>query len=414
MTPILPHKPSIAIIGGGPAGLMAAETLASAGMSVTVYDHKPSLGRKLLMAGRGGLNLTHSEPFEKFIKRYGAASNVLRPALTQFTPNHLQEWCEGLGQPTFIGTSGRIFPKTLKASPLLRAWIKRLDALGVTFALNHEWQGWDEAGHLVFNQQTKNKPDATLLALGGGSWAKLGSDAAWVKILTDQNIPLCPLRPANCGFTSAWSDIFKTRFAGQPLKTVSLIFKGQTIPGEIMITDRGIEGGAVYALSSLIRDALDNNSEGTVVAIDLKPGLSPVSLKQKLEGPRGSQSFSTYLQKRLGLSPVAINLLRECVGDLSQASPSALTAAIKAVPIKLIAPFPIDCAISTAGGIKLDALDKNFMLKAKPGVFAAGEMLDWEAPTGGYLLQATFSTSIAAAKGIINWLHALPFVESGD
>ena len=396
---------TIAIIGGGPAGLMAAEILGKAGMQVTIYDHKPSVGRKFLMAGRGGLNLTHSENFETFLKNYGSAAQHLRPAIESFPPAQLCEWCEDLGQETFIGSSGRVFPKSLKASPLLRAWLERLNTLGVTILLNHRWAGWDRSD-LTFTTPVgplKIKPDATLLALGGGSWAKLGSDGAWTELLKQKGISVSALRPANSGFTVAWSEILKTRFAGQPVKTITLNYAGQSIPGDLMISESGIEGGPVYALSASLRNDLDAGKSVTVT-IDLKPALTVQALKQKLALPRGSQSFSTWLQKSIGLPPIAINLLRECAGDCSSMPADKLATALKAVPLTLSGTAPIDRAISTAGGITFDSIDQNFMLKKLPGVFVAGEMLDWEAPTGGYLLQASFSTAAAAANGILQYL----------
>jgi len=401
-------KNPIAIIGGGPGGLMAAETLAKAGIPVTVYERKPTLGRKFLMAGRGGLNLTHSEDIETFMTRYGSAAARLRPAIENFPPAALRAWCEGLGQPTFTGTSGRVFPKSLKASPLLRAWQIRLSELGVTFVFQRQWLGWNSAGELVFtNADGKTEtaaPAATVLALGGASWPRLGSDGGWLEILQQQKIPVTPLRPANCGFAVTWSEIFRSRFAGQPLKPVMLSFAGKNIQGEMMVTEKGIEGGVVYALSAPLRDEIEKNG-GATLTLDLRPGVSSAELTRRLSFPRGTLSFSNFLRKEGGLSPVAIALTREIGGkDVQNIAPAALTALIKALPLKLEAPFPLDRAISTAGGIRLDALDDRFMLKDKPGVFAVGEMLDWEAPTGGYLLQATFSTAVWAAQGVVKWV----------
>lgn len=389
----------IAIIGGGPAGLMAAEILATAGKSVTVYDRKPSVGRKFLMAGRGGLNLTHSEHLSLFTARYGERSATLAPLVHEFSPDDLRAWCEGLGQETFVGSSGRVFPKAMKASPLLRAWLARLDGLGVAFHLQHTWKGW-KGGDLVFTDaggaEKLVSADATLLALGGASWPSLGSDGAWVDYL---NIPVAPLRPANCGFAVAWSDFMKEK-AGQPLKNIALTHAGKTVAGEMMIAEGGIEGGAVYALSFTIRE--DILAKGAApITIDLRPGLSHGEIAQKLSLPRGRQSFSTYLQKTLSLSPLQSTLLREARTDIATLGATELAGVIKAVPLTLTAPFPIDRAISTAGGIPFEELDADFMLRQKPGVFAAGEMLDWEAPTGGYLLQATFATAKAAASGIL-------------
>jgi hypothetical protein len=398
-------KKSVAIIGGGPAGLMAADILSAAGHAVTVYERKPTLGRKFLMAGRGGLNLTHSEPFEKFISRYGTAAEQLRPALEAFPPSALLAWSEGLGQPTFIGSSGRVFPVTFKTSPLLRALRLKLDAQGVKFLFQQEWQGWSEQGQLVFKNAHGTletaSPDATLLALGGGSWAKLGSDGGWVSLLEKQGVTIAPLRPSNCGFTVAWSEIFREKFAGQPLKPVALSFKNSTIQGEIMITAQGIEGGAVYALSPLLREEIAATGHA-VLTLDLRAGVSAPELSKRLQTPLGTLSLSNFLRKVGGLSPVAIGLLHE--KKIKDLSPEKLAALIKNYPLKLNMPFALDRAISSAGGVAFNAVNGYFMLKAKPNVFVAGEMLDWEAPTGGYLLQASFSTAHHAAQGILKTL----------
>ena len=394
---------NIAIIGAGPAGLIAAEKLADAGHKVTVYERKPSAGRKFLMAGRGGLNLTHSEDFEKFIARYAKAAPWLKTAIEKFTPQQLRDWCEGLGQETFVGSSGRVFPKAMKASPLLRAWLQRLEARGVSIRFNADWQGWDDAGQLAFAGAEPVKADAVLLALGGASWPRLGSDGSWANILAAKNIALSPLRPSNCGFDVAWSDVFKTKFAGQPLKPVILTFNGQTVTGEAMIAARGIEGGAVYALSGALREAILKNGKA-LLHVDTRPGVSLDDLTARLETPARGKSFSEFMRKEAGLSPIATSILREAEKDPANLPPERLAALIKSLPLTLTAPFPIERAISTAGGIRLDELDENLMLRHLPGVFAAGEMLDWEAPTGGYLLQASFATGVAAARGITAYL----------
>ena len=396
-----------AVIGGGPAGLMAAEVLSKAGIAVTVYERKPSLGRKFLMAGRGGLNLTHSEPLEAFLARYGAAETRLAPVIKAFPPDALRAWCEGLGQPTFIGSSGRVFPKSFKASPLLRAWQLRLGEQGVLFNMQRSWQGWDATGKLVFTNAhgttETTSPDATLLALGGASWPRLGSDGAWAKLLEAENVALSPLRPSNCGFAVAWSEIFRQKFAGTPLKPVTLSFNGQQVRGEMMMTQNGIEGGAVYALSSVLREHIAANGNA-LLSLDLKPGVAEAELAEQLDEPRRGKSLSNFLRKQTGLSPVAISLIQE---DQTAKNMNGrdLAALVKAFPLTLTASFSLDRAISSAGGIRFDALDDGYMLKAKPGVFAAGEMLDWEAPTGGYLLQATFSTAVRAAEGILSYLR---------
>ncbi len=388
------------VIGGGPAGLMAAEILAVAGIAVTVYDQMPSVGRKLLMAGRGGLNLTHAEPLAAFLSRYGPARPWLEPAITAFPRDALIAWCHGLGQPTFTGTSARVFPVAMKASPLLRAWLRRLAGLGVRFAVRHRWSGWDGAA-LVFETPqgaVRVEPDAAILALGGASWPRLGSDAAWTCLL-DPGV--APFRPANCGFLVDWSPHFRNRFAGRPLKRIALRFGPDMVRGEAMLTQAGIEGGAVYALSPVLRDAIGADGSA-VVLIDLRPDLDHALLADRLGGPRRSQSLSNTLRKQAGLPPEAIGLVQEalhCGSDQTD-----LAALIKALPLRLVAPAPIGHAISCAGGVRLDAMDENLMLRDRPGVFVAGEMLDWEAPTGGYLLQACFSTGVAAGHGALRWM----------
>lgn len=394
----------VVIIGGGPAGLIAAEILAQAGHAVHVYERKPSLARKFLMAGRGGLNLTHSEPIDNFLMRYGAAQSFLTPLIQQFTPDDLKRWCEELGQETFIGTSGRVFPKAMKASPLLRGWLARLESLGVTFYLHHTWLGWAEDSSLVFRDSHGARiiveSSATLLALGGASWPSLGSDGSWTGILSSKDVPITPLRPANCGFAIAWSDIFKNKFAGQPLKNITLCINDQKVAGEIMMAQNGIEGGAVYALSSHIREAIAGQGQA-IVTLDLRPDQSADEIERRLmKNPQARQSLSSYLKKSLNLSPVAISLLRETHKEAASLSPHELARHIKAVPLTATAPFDINRAISSAGGVALDAINSHMMLKKMPGVFVAGEMLDWEAPTGGYLLQACFATGVAAGRGM--------------
>jgi uncharacterized flavoprotein (TIGR03862 family) len=406
-------KPDIAVIGAGPAGLMAAEVLANGGASVTVYDAMPSAGRKLLMAGRGGLNLTHSEPLPQFMARYGDAAARLSSAIDAFPPDALCAWSEALGQPTFIGSSGRVFPQAFKASPLLRAWLRRLDANGVQLALRHRWTGWDDDGRLSFETlqgQVTAQAAATVLALGGASWPRLGSDGHWADLLTQRGVNIAPLRPANCGFSVTWSEKFSERFAGQPLKNVELRFGTNTVRGEAMISRNGIEGGAIYALASALREEITRAGKATLRLL-LRPDLDRQRLIERLSKPRGKQSFATYLRKAAGLAPVAIGLLYESAlapkVDLPRLSPADLAARINDVQISLTGTTGLDRAISTAGGIAFDELDEAFMLRRLPGVFAAGEMLDWEAPTGGYLLQASFATGAAAGRGALRWLERL-------
>ncbi len=399
-----------AVIGAGPAGLMAAEVLAQGGVGVTVYDAMPSAGRKFLMAGRGGLNLTHSEPLPQFLARYREAAPKLEAAIAAFPPERLRAWSEELGQPTFVGSSGRVFPTAFKASPLLRAWLRRLDAAGVRFALRHRWTGWDAQGRLLFRTpdgEQAVEARATVLALGGASWPRLGSSAAWAETLAAKGVTIAPLKPANCGFTVAWSDVFRDRFEGQPLKGVALSSGSRTIRGEAVVTRNGLEGGAIYALAADLRAAIENNGEA-VLQIALRPDLELGELTKRLDVPREKRSLSNFLRRAAQLPPVGIGLLQEAamVADISLSSlpPENLAALINAVPIKLAGVAPIARAISTAGGIALDELDADFMIRRLPGVFAAGEMLDWEAPTGGYLLQACFATGAAAGRGALRRL----------
>ena len=404
-------RPQVVVVGAGPAGLMAADVLASGGASVTVYDRMASAGRKFLMAGRGGLNLTHSESLEILLARYGAAIPKLRPAIEALPPAAVRAWCEDLGQPTFVGTSGRIFPTSLKASPLLRTWLRRLDAAGVQFKFRHRWAGWDEQGALSFDTpggRIATEAAAAVLALGGASWPKLGSDGSWVDPITEAGIGIAPLRPANCGFLVDWSEVFRSRYEGQPLKRIELRFGEETVRGEAVVTKSGLEGGGIYALSAPLRDAIEASGEA-VLHITLRPDVTNAELRQRLAAPRQKQSVSTFLRKAARLSPVAIGLLHEAAmplpGRLSSMPSETLADLINDVPIRLTGVAPLATAISTAGGLALQELDENFMLRRRPGTFAAGEMLDWEAPTGGYLLQATLATGAAAARGTLTWLR---------
>jgi uncharacterized flavoprotein (TIGR03862 family) len=411
----MPSTPiDAAIIGAGPAGLMAAEVLARGGAGVTVFDAMPSAGRKFLMAGRGGLNLTHSEPLPQFLVRYREAAPALEAAITAFPPTALRDWSEALGQPTFVGSSGRVFPHAFKASPLLRAWLRRLDAGGVRFAFRHRWCGWDSNGRLRFQTpdgERSVEARTTVLALGGSSWPRLGSDGSWTQTLAAKGVALSPLRPANCGFIVGWSDVFRDRFEGQPLKGATWSFGGQTIRGEAIVTRSGLEGGAIYALSAELREAIAQSGEA-ILHVALRPDLETEALGARLSTPRGKQSFSTFLRKAAQLSAVATGLLQETAiasgFALSSLAPDRLAALINAVPIRLTAAAPVARAISSAGGVALGELDADFMIRRLPGVFAAGEMLDWEAPTGGYLLQACFATGAAAGRGALKWLAAGP------
>jgi uncharacterized flavoprotein (TIGR03862 family) len=390
---------------------MAAEVLARGGGRVTVYDAMPSAGRKFLMAGRGGLNLTHSEPLPTFLARYREAAPRLAAAIEAFSPDALRAWSEALGQLTFVGTSGRVFPKAFKASPLLRAWLRRLDAAGVKFAFRHRWVGWDAQGRLQFRTPDglhASGASATVLALGGASWPRLGSDGGWVDILAARGVAITPLKPANSGFTVAWSSIFRERFQGQPLKSVKLAIGPHSVRGEAIITRTGIEGGAIYALSAELRDAISHKGSATL-NVALRPDVAVNDLTRKLSVPKGKQSLSNFLRKAAHLSPMAIGLLQETTKasgkDLASMAPADLAQLVNAVPIKLTGIAPIARAISSAGGIAFDELDADYMVHKVPGVFAAGEMLDWEAPTGGYLLQASFATGAAAGRGALKRLE---------
>ncbi len=387
----------VAVIGAGPSGLMAAEHLAQAGRAVAVYDRMPSAGRKFQLAGRGGLNLTHSEPLDRFLDRYGPARATLEPAIAAFPPDALRAWCAGLGHETFVGSSGRVFPRSFKATPLLRAWLGRLAGLGVRFHMGHRWVGWDDAGALRFaaaSCEVLVRPAATVLALGGASWPRLGSDGGWVELLRARGVVVNALRPANCGFLHAWSPVFRERFAGEPLKRIAATFGGVTVRGEAMVTADGIEGGVIYALSRALRDTIDAEGSATLL-LDLRPDLDAAALAQRLGGH--GQSLANALRKG-GLAPAAAGLVRE----VDAAGP--LAERVKAVRLRLVGVRPIERAISSAGGVALAELDAGFMLRRLPGVFAVGEMLDWEAPTGGYLLQGAFSTGVTAARAAIAYV----------
>ena len=396
----------VAVIGAGPAGLMAAEVLSEAGVRVVIHERMASAGRKLLMAGRGGLNLTHSEPLERFLSRYREAEGWMSGPVSAFTPCDLAAWAEGLGQTVFTGSSGRVFPRAMKASPLLRAWMARLAARGVSLKTRSDWQGWTTEGELAFGDGSSERPAATVLALGGASWPRLGSDGSWTSLLAERGLAIAPLQPANVGFNAAWTPDFVARFAGQPLKAIAVTCGDHTVRGEALVAAYGLEGGAIYALSPDLRAAAARNGHADI-RIDLRPDASVGKLTARLSAtPRGSQSQSNHLRKVAGLSPVAISLMREATGGPLPDQPTSLASLIKAVPIRLNGPRGLDRAISSAGGLTLDQLDENLMIKDLPGVFAAGEMLDWEAPTGGYLLQGCMATGAAAGRGVLAWMKS--------
>ncbi|MCP5278385.1 MAG: TIGR03862 family flavoprotein [Thiobacillus sp.] len=401
-------KHRVAVIGGGPAGLMAAETLLAGGVAVDLYDRMPSLGRKFLLAGRGGLNLTHSEPLPDLLARYGLRQPELEPLIRDFGPSDLRAWAAGLGVETFVGTSGRVFPTEMKAAPLLRAWLHRLREAGLQVHVGHRWLGWTDAGPTTLRFATAEgekivQADALVLALGGGSWSKFGSDGAWVPLLAAQGVNVAPLRPANCGFDVAWSAHFRERFAGQPVKPVVLAWGDARRQGEFVVTETGVEGSLIYAFSAQLRDAIAAGGQA-VIHLDLMPDWTRERLETEIARPRGARSLSSHLQSRLGLKGLKAGLLREVLSAEALQDAGRLAETLKALPLTLTAPRPLEEAISSAGGVDFADLDANLMLKALPGVFCAGEMLDWEAPTGGYLLTACFASARRAAQGVLAWL----------
>ena len=407
--------PTVAVIGGGPAGLMAAEVLAQGGVQVDLFDAMPSVGRKFLLAGVGGMNITHSEPVDAFLSRFGARAAFIQPLLEAFPPAALCEWIHGLGIETFIGSTGRVFPREMKAAPLLRAWLHRLRAAGVRFHVRHRWLGWNEAGALRFAAPVGElavKADAMVLALGGGSWARLGSDGAWVPLLAQREVAVAPLLPSNCGFEVAggWSAHLRSRFAGQPLKTVALRFidaagHSHARKGELMLSDTGVEGSLIYALSAPLRDTIAALGPVTV-QLDLAPDKPLARVVAEIAHPRGARSLSSHLQSRAGIKGAKMALLREVLSADQLNDPIQLANAIKSLPLILAAPRPLDEAISSAGGVRFEMLDPHLMLRALPGVFCAGEMLDWEAPTGGYLLTACLASGRMAGQGALNFLNS--------
>ncbi|PAA18510.1 TIGR03862 family flavoprotein [Pseudomonas fragi] len=400
----------VAIIGGGPAGLMAAEVLSQAGVKVDLYDGMPSVGRKFLLAGVGGMNITHSEAYPAFLSRYAERAPQMAPLLRAFDADGLCQWIHELGIETFVGSSGRVFPTDMKAAPLLRAWLKRLRESGVVIHTRHRWLGWQADGQLLVDSpegQKQLNPDAVLLALGGGSWARLGSDGAWMPLLAERGVDLAPLQPSNCGFDVAgWSEVLRSKFAGAPLKNIAIALEHSTPRlGECVITATGIEGSLIYAWSAPIREAINQQGEATIL-IDLLPGKPVDKIQAALAKPRGSRSMSKHLHSQLGIDGVKAALLRELAPAECFNDPAQLAQTIKALPLKLIKARPLDEAISSAGGVRFEAVDENLMLRQLPGVFCAGEMLDWEAPTGGYLLTACFASGRAAGLGVLSWLKA--------
>jgi len=409
LPPVSTPAPScVAVIGGGPAGLMAAEVLARHGVAVTVYDAMASIGRKFLLAGKGGLNLSHAEDPALFLSRYGERTAWLAPLLQDFGAVQLRAWAGELGVETFVGSSGRIFPVSMKAAPLLRAWQHRLRSMGVRFEMRHRWTGWNAAGEICFDTPAGTlaiQPTALLLALGGGSWARLGSTGAWVSLLQQRGIRIAPLQAANCGFEVNWSPFFRDRFAGQPVKNIAMASSaGPFVRGEMLVSDYGVEGSLVYALSARLRKELGTDNTATL-RVDLLPERNADQVLAETSRPRGSRSLASHLQGRLGLQGIKAGLLRENTTRADLADPVRLALAIKALPLRITASRPLDEAISSAGGVPFEELDAALMLKALPGVFCAGEMLDWEAPTGGYLLTASMATGLAAGQGACDWLH---------
>jgi uncharacterized flavoprotein (TIGR03862 family) len=401
----------VAIIGGGPAGLMAAEAACAAGAQVDLYDAMASFGRKFLLAGKGGLNLTHSESSEKFLSRYCTGRAQIAPLLGSFGSEAVRAWAHGLGIATFVGSSGRVFPKDLKAAPLLRSWLRRLRKAGVQFHVRHRWIGWDEQGGLCFATPDGNRSiqaDAVVLALGGGSWPKLGSDATWVPLLTERGVQIAPLQPANCGFDVVWSEHFRTKFAGHPVKSVAVVMRNDAgaeswHPGEFVITETGIEGGVIYTVSAALRDQILAKGAATL-RLDLAPDRDVPRLIHDLSRPRGKRTMAAHLQRQAHIEGVKAGLLREVVSKEDFADPVRLAAAIKSLPVRLVAPRPLEEAISTAGGVTFKSLDERLMVRTLPGVFCAGEMLDWEAPTGGYLLTGCFASGRIAGAGAVAWV----------
>lgn len=413
------------VVGGGPAGLMAAEVLASAGFHVRVFDHMASFGRKFLLAGRGGLNITHSRPIDELLDRYGSQRDALEPAIRAFDPDRLQAWCADLGEATFVGSSGRVFPGSFRATPLLRAWLRRLTDAGVGFEPRHRWLGWCDDGsgrpdptRSLFERSDGTTvevvADVTVLALGGASWPRVGSDGGWVSVLRAAGITVTELRPANCGVEVGWSYEFVDRFAGVPLKNVAVGAGGAWVRGDAMITATGLEGGPVYDRSAAIRDTIVRDGSCTVV-IDLQPDLSEAQVAERLARRRPKDTTTSWIRRAVGLSSASVSLLREVTGNQLPVDPAELARLVKAAPLRVERTMSIDRAISTAGGIDLGELDDSFMLRRLPGAFVAGEMLDWEAPTGGYLLQAAFSTATAAARGAVGWRdRVFDEIDDGD